>query len=436
MIKGIVAIVGAPNVGKSTLFNRIIGKRHAITDDTPGLTRDRIYSEAEWLTVPFRLIDTGGIEVTKRPLQEQIRMQAQIAIKEADVIIYVLDGRKGITADDLLVASILFKSGKAIVLAVNKIDDGQLMVDINDYYRLGIGQPIAISTLHGIGMGDLLDSVIKQLPKDKELPSYQGFMQFAIIGRPNVGKSSLVNAILQQDRVIVSPIEGTTRDAIDTSFQFEGQDYVMIDTAGLKKRGAIFESIDKYAAIRSLKAIDRAQVAVVTINAEDGLLEQDKHIAGYAFQAYKGLVLVVNKWDLAKKGEKDVNQYTKKLRLLMPFLEFVPILYTSALRKTHLDELIKTVKQVHEACNRRVPTARLNELLVDAQLMNQTPEFNGGRLRIYYGEQVSQQPPTFVLFCNKPTYMHFSYERFLENRLRDSFDFIGTPIKIITRERK
>jgi len=436
MVKGIVAIVGAPNVGKSTLFNRIVGKRQAITDDTPGLTRDRIYAETEWLTVPFRLIDTGGIEVTQRPLQEQIRMQAAIAIKEADVIIYVVDARRGITADDLLVSSILFKSGKAIILAVNKVDDGQLSVDINEYYRLGIGSPIAISTLHGIGIGDLLDAVIKQLPKDKEIPSYQGMLRFAVIGRPNVGKSSLVNAILNQDRVIVSPIEGTTRDAIDTTFHFEETDYVMIDTAGLKKRGAIFEAIDKYASIRSLKAIDRAEVAVVVINAEDGLIEQDKHIAGYAFQAYKGMVLVVNKWDIAKKGERDMHQYTKQLRLLTPFLEFVPILYTSALRKTRLEEVIRTVKQVYEATQRRVPTSRLNEVLVDAQLMNQTPEFNGGRLRIYYGEQVSQNPPTFVFFVNKPTFMHFSYQRYLENRLRESFDFTGTPIKIITRERK
>ena len=436
MVKGVVAIVGAPNVGKSTLFNRIIGKRHAITDDTPGLTRDRIYADAEWLTVPFRLIDTGGIEVTKRPLQEQIRTQALIAMQEADVIIYLVDGRKGITADDKLVTSILFKSGKPIILGVNKIDDGQLLNDVNDYYRLGIGNPITISTLHGIGVGDLLDAVIKRLPKDKVLPSYEGQIQFAVVGRPNVGKSSLVNAILQQDRVIVSPIEGTTRDAIDTTFQFEGTDFVMIDTAGLKKRGAIFESIDKYAAIRSLKAIDRAQVVVVVINADEGLIEQDKHVAGYAFQAFKGMVLVVNKWDLAKKGDKDMHQYTKKLRLLMPFLEFVPILYTSALRKTRLDEVMHTVKQVYEATQRRVPTARFNELLVDAQLINQTPEFNGGRLRIYYGEQVNQNPPTFVLFCNKPTFMHFSYERFLENRIRESFDFTGTPIKIITRERK
>lgn len=436
MVKGVVAIVGAPNVGKSTLFNRIVGKRQAITDDTPGLTRDRIYAETEWLTVPFRLIDTGGIEVTQRPLQEQIRMQAQIAIQEADVIVYVVDGRKGINADDLLVSSILFKSGKKIILAVNKIDDGQFQGDVNDYYRLGIGTPIAIATLHGIGIGDLLDAVVHQLPKDKTLPSYTGMMRFAVIGRPNVGKSSLVNAILNQDRVIVSPIEGTTRDAIDTTFQYEGTDYVMIDTAGLKKRGAIFEAIDKYAAIRSLKAIDRAEVAVIVINAEDGLIEQDKHIAGYAFQAFKGMVLVVNKWDLAKKGERDMHQYTKQLRLLMPFLEFVPILYTSALRKTRLTEVIMTVKQVYEATQRRVPTARLNEILVEAQLMNQTPEFNGGRLRIYYGEQVSHNPPTFVLFVNKPNYLHFSYERYLENRLRESFDFTGTPIKIITRERK
>jgi GTP-binding protein len=436
MIKGTVAIVGSPNVGKSSLFNRIIGQRFAITDDLPGLTRDRIYARAEWLTQSFNVIDTGGIEIKQRPLQEQIRFQSEIAIQEADVIVYVVDGRRGVTPDDRLVASILYRSKKPIVLAVNKIDDGQLQVDINDFYQLGLGEPIAISSLHGIGIGDMLDRVIALLPKDKIIPIKEGTTQFALIGRPNVGKSSLVNAILKQERVIVSPIEGTTRDAIDTTFTFEARDYVIIDTAGLKKRGAIFESVDKYAALRSLKAIDRCDVAVIVINADEGLLEQDKHIAGYAFEAHKAMVVVVNKWDLAKKGERDIHQYTKQLRAFLPFLEFAEIVYTSHDKANRLPPLMKAIDLASANYQQRIPTARFNEVLVEAQLMNQTPEFNGGRLKIYYGEQVANKPPTFVLFCNHPNYMHFSYKRYLENRLRETFHFEGTPIRFITRERK
>ncbi len=436
MIKGTVAIVGSPNVGKSSLFNRIIGQRFAITDDLPGLTRDRIYARAEWLTQIFNVIDTGGIEIKQRPLQEQIRFQSEIAIQEADVIIYVVDGRRGVTPDDRLVASIMYRSKKPVVLAVNKIDDGQLQVDINDFYQLGLGEPIAISSLHGIGIGDMLDRVIALLPKDKIIPIKEGTTQFALIGRPNVGKSSLVNAILKQDRVIVSPIEGTTRDAIDTTFSYQDRVYVIIDTAGLKKRGAIFESVDKYAALRSLKAIDRCDVAVIVINADEGLLEQDKHIAGYAFEAHKAMVVVVNKWDLAKKGERDINQYTIQLRAFLPFLDFATIVYTSHDKAQRLPPLMQAIDQASANYHQRILTARLNEILVEAQLMNQTPEFNGGRLKIYYGEQVANKPPTFVLFCNHPNYMHFSYKRYLENRLRETFHFDGTPIRFITRERK
>ena len=436
MIKGTVAIVGSPNVGKSSLFNRIIGQRFAITDDLPGLTRDRIYARAEWLTQIFNVIDTGGIEIKQRPLQEQIRFQSEIAIQEADVIIYVVDGRRGVTPDDRLVASIMYRSKKPVVLAVNKIDDGQLQVDINDFYQLGLGEPIAISSLHGIGIGDMLDRVIALLPKDKIIPIKEGTTQFALIGRPNVGKSSLVNAILKQERVIVSPIEGTTRDAIDTTFSYQDRVYVIIDTAGLKKRGAIFESVDKYAALRSLKAIDRCDVAVIVINADEGLLEQDKHIAGYAFEAHKAMVVVVNKWDLAKKGERDINQYTIQLRAFLPFLDFATIVYTSHDKAQRLPPLMQAIDQASANYHQRILTARLNEILVEAQLMNQTPEFNGGRLKIYYGEQVANKPPTFVLFCNHPNYMHFSYKRYLENRLRETFHFDGTPIRFITRERK
>jgi len=436
MSRATVAIVGSPNVGKSTLFNRIIGQRFAITDDTPGLTRDRIYAQGEWLTTKFNLIDTGGIEIKDRPFQEHIRFQTSIAIEEADVIIYVVDGRRGVTPDDLMVASILYKSKKAIVLAVNKIDDGQLMTDINDFYQLGLGEPVGFSSLHGIGVGDLLDRVIAVLPKKDDKPDDESLIKFSMIGRPNVGKSSLVNAILKQERVIVSPIEGTTRDAIDTPFSIGDKRFTIIDTAGLKKRGSIFESVDKYAALRSLKAIDRSDVAVVVIDAEMGLLEQDKHVAGYAHEAHKAMVLVVNKWDLAKKGERDRQLHTKNLKIILPFLEFVPVVYTSAVNDASFALLLETIQTVFESYQRRVITARFNELLVEAQLMNQTPDFNGGRLRIYFGEQVGIKPPTFVLFCNHPRHLHFSYKRFLENRIRETFDFEGTPLIIIARERK
>jgi GTPase len=436
MSRPTVAIVGSPNVGKSTLFNRMIGQRFAITDDTPGLTRDRIYAQAEWLTVPFNLIDTGGIEIKDRTFQEHIRFQTAIAIEEADVIVYVVDGRRGVTPDDLFVASLLYKSQKPIVLAVNKIDDGQMLDHINDFYQLGLGDPIAFSSLHGIGIGDLLDRVIHLLPKNEEIEPDPAKIRFAVIGRPNVGKSSLVNAILKEERVIVSPIEGTTRDAIDAPFSIGDDHYIIIDTAGLKKRGSIFESVDKYAALRSLKAIDRSDVAVIVIDASMGLLEQDKHVAGYAMDAHKAMIIVVNKWDLAKKGERDRQLYTKNLKIILPFLEYVPVLYTSTVDKSTYEPLLTTIKRVYESYQRRIPTARFNELLVEAQLMNQTPEFNGGRLRIYYGEQVSTKPPTFVLFCNHPRHLHFSYQRFLENRIRDTFDFEGSPLKIIVRERK
>ena len=429
----VVAIVGSPNVGKSSLFNRIIGKRIAITDDLPGLTRDRIYGRAEWLTKTFQLIDTGGIEITDRPFQEQIRFQAEIAIEQADVILYVVDGRRGVTNDDRFIANKLYRSKKPILLVVNKIDDGQLLYDVNDFYQLGLGDPFPVSSIHSIGLGNLLDEAIHAFPEKTDDHHDDSTIHVAMIGRPNVGKSSLVNAILNEERVIVSSIEGTTRDAIDTPFKWGDHLFTIIDTAGLKKRGSIFEAVDKYAALRSLKAIDRCDVAVVVLDASIGMTEQDKHVAGYAYQANRALLVVINKWDLRKKGERDIQKTIKDLKTISPFLEFATFLVLSAIHQPDIRPLLETILKTYSHFSFRIQTSPFNDLLVDAQLMNQTPDFNGGRLRIYYGEQVSIKPPTFVLFVNNPNFMHFSYQRYLENRIRETFDFEGTPIKIILR---
>lgn len=435
MIAGVVAIVGSPNVGKSTIFNRIIGQRHAIVDDQPGVTRDRLYAKATWLTREFRVIDTGGIEIKNAPFQEQIRAQAQIAIEEADVIIYVTDGQLGITNDDRMVAKMLFKAEKPIIVAVNKIDEGERQLDIHDFYALGLGEPIAVSGAHGIGIGDLLDRIIALLPNRKE-KDYEGQIPFCVIGRPNVGKSSLVNAILNQERVIVSDIEGTTRDAIDTPFKREGQSYVVIDTAGLNKRGRIFESVDKYAALRALSAIDRAEIALLVIDAKQGIIEQDKHVVGYAMEAKKGIIIVVNKWDAIEKDNHTMPEFTKKIRTEFKFLEYAPIVFVSAKDRTRINQIFAAIDMVNFAFNMRVPTSVLNDVIQDAQIMNPTPDFNGGRLKIYYANQVDTRPPTFILFVNNPFFMHFSYQRYIENRLRESFELDGTPITIVCRERK
>lgn len=435
MISGTLAILGSPNVGKSTLFNRLIGDRLAIVDDVPGLTRDRIYGKAHWLLKDFNVIDTGGIQIENAGLQTQIRAQVAIAIEEADVILFVVDGKVGISRDDLAVAKMLYKAKKPVVLAVNKIDDGQFAIDTNEFYQLGFGTPIAVSASHGIGIGDVLDEVVKLLP-DKAIDEYEGSISFSVIGRPNVGKSSLVNAILKQDRVIVSEIEGTTRDAIDTPFRREGRDYVVIDTAGLKKRGRIFEAVDKYAALRALKAIDRSDVVLLVIDGSEGIREQDKHVAGYAFEARKAMIIVVNKWDLVLKDQNAMHEFQKKIRDEFKFLEFAPIVFTSAKNKTRIEAIFESLIIAYEGYTLRVSTSLLNDIMVDAQIMNPTPHFNGGRLKIYYANQVDVKPPTFVLFVNHPDFMHFSYKRYLENRLRDTFHFEGSPIHLITRERK
>lgn len=434
MSKPIIAIIGAPNVGKSTVFNRIVGTRHSIVDDQPGVTRDRIYASGEWLDRHFDLVDTGGIEIANRPFQTQIREQVMLAINEADIIVFICDGKLGVNKDDMLVAKMLRKTKKPIILAVNKIDDNHMISNIADFYRLGLGEPLAISGAHGIGIGDLLDKIISYFPENDKV-DYQDEITFAIIGRPNVGKSSLMNAILNQERVIVSDIEGTTRDSIDTSFIKDGTRYVAIDTAGLKKRGQIYESVDKYASMRALRAIERSEVIVFVIDAHAGLKEQDKHVVGYAIENNKAIVIVVNKWDLMDKTPTLQDEFKKQLKKEMPFLDYSPIIFVSALNKTKINKVFEAIHFVYNAYHLRIATNVLNEVIQDAQTMNESPNFNGGRLKIYYANQVDVAPPTFVLFVNEPKWMHFSYQRYLENRLRDTFNFDGTPIKFVLRKR-
>lgn len=432
---GTVAIVGSPSVGKSTIFNRIIGERKSIIEERRGVTRDRIYAKASWLTRDFILIDTGGIELENRPFQEQIRMQAEIAIKEANVILFVVDGKLGLNDDDLFVASMLHKSNKPVVLAVNKIDDSNLIANIYDFYRLGVGDPIAVSGAHGIGIGDILDEIIKKLPDEVE-ETIDNSIKFSVIGRPNVGKSSLVNAILKKERVIVSNIEGTTRDAIDTKFSKDGRDFTIIDTAGLKKKGKIFESIDKYAALRALKAIDESDVCLLVIDANKGIIEQDKHVVGYAMDAKKAIIIVVNKWDLVDKDNNTMNEFSNNIRKNFKFLDYVPILYVSSLTGKRINEIIPLIEKVYDSYTFEIKTSVLNEIIQTAQLMNETPNFNGGRCKIYYAQQVGTKPVSIALFCNDPNWMHFSYLRYIENNIRESFELIGSPINLICRKRR
>ena len=433
MIDGTIAIIGRPNVGKSTLFNRLIKTRLSIVDDQPGVTRDRLYGKVEWLTKNYRVIDTGGIELTDRPFQDQIRAQAEIAMEEADVIVFLCDGRSGVTVDDSYIARLLYKTTKPVILAVNKVDDGHLLDGLMDFYSLGLGEPVAVSSLHGIGTGDLLDRISEEMPSKTRKKEIEGQISFSLIGRPNVGKSSLVNAILNQERVIVSNIEGTTRDAIDTPFRRDEREYVVIDTAGLKKRGRIYEAIDKYAALRALDAIDRSTVVLLVIDAETGIREQDKNIVSYAIDAGKAIIIVVNKWDTVTKDQNTMHKFKEKVRQEFQFLDYAPIVFVSAKNKERIHTIFPAIDAAYDATNTRVQTSVLNDILMDAQMRNPAPNFNGGRIKILYGSQVSIQPPTFVLFVNNEDYMHFSYKRYIENRLRECFNFEGTPIRIICR---
>lgn len=435
MINGICAIVGRPNVGKSTIFNRIIGERKSIVEDTPGVTRDRIYGKVEWLTKEFRVIDTGGIQLADQPFQKEIEMQVEIAIDEADSIIFVVSGNEGLTNDDEYIAKMLIRSKKPVILAVNKIDDSHLINNIYEFYALGLGDPIAVSGVHGIGIGDVLDAVVKSFP-EKTRKEYEGMTSFAFIGRPNVGKSSLVNAILNEERTIVSNVEGTTRDAIDTPFKRDGKDYVVIDTAGIRKKGKVYENIEKYSVLRALSAIERSDVVCVVLDGETGIRDQDKHVAGYAHEAGKGVVILYNKWDTVDKDSNTTSEIERKIRNEFVYLNYAPILFVSALNKQRIHQIVPTIEQVHEYSLMRIQTNVLNEVIMDAQLMTPPPTHNGKRLRIYYASQVSVAPPTFVLFVNDPELLHFSYKRFLENKLREAFNFTGTTLRIIARERQ
>ncbi len=435
MKKATVAIVGRPNVGKSTIFNRLLGERVAIVEDTPGVTRDRIYGEVEWLSTKFNVIDTGGIEISDEPLMEQVRHQAELAIEEADVIIFIVDGRDGITAADEEVANILYKSKKPTVLAVNKIDHYEMQERIYEFYALGFGEPIPISGTHGLGIGDLLDEIIKHFPEEVEEEKREDTIYFSVIGRPNVGKSSLVNAILNEERVIVSDIAGTTRDAVDTLMHKDGQDFVIIDTAGIRKRGKVYEATEKYSVLRALKAIDRSDVVLVVLDAETGIREQDKTIAGYAHDAGRAIVIVVNKWDTVDADEKTMQNFEAEIRNQFQFLHYAPIVFLSAKTKRRLQRLIPLVKLVSESHAKRIPTNVLNDIIMDALAMNPTPTVKGKKLKVLYTTQVAVKPPTFVVFVNDPEIVHFSFKRFLENRIRDSFGFTGTPIRILPRKR-
>lgn len=431
----VVAVVGRPNVGKSTIFNRIAGDRISIVEDTPGVTRDRIYTRAEWLTREFRLIDTGGIDMADEPFMTQIVQQAEIAIDEADVIIFMVSAQEGLTEADERVAKILYRSKKPVVLAVNKVDNIEMRSEIYEFYALGFGDPFPISGAHGTGLGDLLDEVVSHFPTtDQE--EEDDSIRFSFIGRPNVGKSSLVNAILGEERVIVSDISGTTRDAIDTRFtSAEGDEFVMVDTAGIRKRGKVYENTEKYSVMRAMRAIDDSNVVLMVLNAEEGIREQDKHVAGYAHEAGRAIIIVVNKWDTLEKDNHTMVDFEKQIRDEFQYLSYAPIIFVSAKTKQRLNKLPELIKQVNENHQKRVQSATLNEVIMDALALNPTPTVNGKRLRVYYATQVAIQPPTFVVFVNDPELMHFSYARFLENQIRKSFDFTGTPIHLIKRAR-
>ena len=435
MSKTIVAIIGSPNVGKSTIFNRIIGDKRAIVDDEAGITRDRLYGTAKWLNKSFTLIDTGGIEIADRPFQEQIRIQANIAIDEADIIIFATDGKLGVTKDDRMIARMLQKSKKPIILIVNKIDEGFMMANAAEFYSLGLGEPIPVSGLHGVGIGDVLNRIVDKITDDKEELD-EDVVTFSLIGRPNVGKSSLTNAILNQERVIVSDISGTTRDSIDTPFTREGKKYVVIDTAGLKKKGKIYESIDKYSAIRALRAIERSEIVVLVIDGAQGIIDQDKHVIQYATDLHKAIIIVINKWDIVDKDENTMASFSKEVRKQYKFLDYAPIIFLSALTKRRVNTLFEALDLVHQAYYTRIKTSLLNDVIQEAQVMNLAPDFNGGRLKIYYANQVSTAPPHIVLMVNDPEFMHFSYQRYLENKLRETFNFDGTPIKISLKKHR
>ena len=438
MAKPIIAIVGRPNVGKSTLFNKLIGERRAIIEDTPGVTRDRIYGESEWCGKSFVVIDTGGIEPkTNDIILKQMRLQAEIAIDTADVIIFMCDVRTGLVADDREIAVMLKKSGKPVVVAVNKADSvGAVPLEFYEFYELGFDKdPIAISSTHGSGTGDLLDAVLAELPADAEAVEEDDSIKVAVIGKPNAGKSSLINKLLGEERLIVSDIAGTTRDAIDTQVECAYGKYTFIDTAGLRRRARVEDVIEKYSVLRAHMAVERADVCLLVIDATAGITEQDEHIAGIAHEAGKACIIVVNKWDAVEKDNDSVNEFTKKIYNALSYMTYAPILFVSALTGQRLQKLFEHINYVNGQAKLRISTGMLNDMLGDATAKVQPPSDKGKRLKIYYMTQASVAPPTFVIFANSIELFHFSYQRYIENCLRETFGFRGTPIRIIIRER-
>ena len=425
-----VAILGRPNVGKSTLFNKIVGKRVSIIEDIPGVTRDRIYEKATYNNKSFYLIDTGGIDDTNLDFNKEIKLQATLAIEEADVIIFIVDGKDGLTSNDLVVKDLLRKYNKKVIVAINKIDVKESQNNIYDFYELGFDYYIPISSIHNKGFIELMDEVTRDFQEKEEIPDTR--TKISVIGRPNVGKSSLVNALLNEERMVVSNIAGTTRDSVDTEFKYNGKEYVLIDTAGMRKKGKIYENIEKYSLFRSMKAIERSDICLIVINAEEGIREHDKHIAGYAIEAGKGVILVVNKWD---KAEDSIKDYTELMRNEFQFMTYTPIVFLSALTKKRISTLMPEVEQVEEAITKEIPTNLLNDVIVEAQALNQAPSYKGKRLRIYFASQTSIKPPTFTLRVNDKGLVHFSYERYIENTIRKNFNLEGTPIIIKWKNR-
>ena len=438
MAKPLVAIVGRPNVGKSTFFNKIAGRRIAIVEDTPGVTRDRVYADCVWQNYSFTLIDTGGIDPNSDdPLLRQMRRQAEIAIETCDVILFFTDGKLGVTADDETVADMLRRSGKPVILVCNKIDNVGMMDNIYDFYSLGIGDPIGVSSVNMLNFGDLLEEICKHFPDpDEQADEENKPISIAVVGKPNVGKSSLVNRLLGQERVMVSDIAGTTRDAIDTHLVDGDDEFILIDTAGIRRKRAIeYQSLERFSVVRSLAAIDRCDVAMLLIDATQGVTEQDSKIAGYIDEQGKAAVIIVNKWDAVEKETGTMEKYTKEVREQLKFMNYAPVLYISALTGQRVQRVLETVRSVHEQATRRITTGLLNDILTDAQAALQPPATSGRRLKIYYATQQAVQPPTFVFFINDETLMHFSYERYLENQFRKAFGFEGTPLKFVLREK-
>ena len=428
----VVALVGRPNVGKSTVFNKIVGKKISIIEDTPGVTRDRIYSEATYKNYRFNVIDTGGIDTSLEKFNDEIKMQAEIAINESDVVIFVVDGKEGLTSNDLVVRDILRKSNKKVIVAINKVDNKKANDHIYDFYELGFDIYIPISGEHGIGFMELMDEVTKDFNEKEEQEDKR--LKFSVIGRPNVGKSSLINAMLNEERVIVSNVAGTTRDAIDTVLTYQKEEFVVIDTAGMRKKGRIYENVEKYSLLRSMKAIDRSDICLLVINAEEGIIEHDKHIAGYVLEKGKGLIIVVNKWDTVE-DKKAIKDYLKEVRSEFQFLSYVPVIFTSALTKKRVHTIMPEVLKVSENIKREIKTSVLNDVVQEAYLLNLPPSYKGRRLKIYYANQTGVKPPKFTFFVNSKNLVHFSYERYLENKLRENFELEGTPIIIQFKNR-